>query len=602
MPLPIDVKPYELKGVIGGDNYLTHYKASDAEGEEFIITEFYPAYMVKREDDGTLNVSERFSKEFVADREEFIRRAESISEIRDASLHPTVEIFERNKTAYIVRRACGMTVVDHFMGSQTMDYDEAYHFIRPMLVCLAQVGNKGAYFNIQPTDFKVNKFKNLVLAAPIAWENDFHPTIIQVARLYYKLLTGVDAPDSGVTAFSAYGIEVPPRIESLVMEILNGDILYGSLDDFYKKFKSLIDGTAQVSTGVSEKTLSIMRGVAASLFVLFAISLTVLTYGAVRAFQSGSFWADPEVFSTPSAIDEPAFDFSEITLTHPRSNADALTGSVARYGDSIFFRGEGGMNRRLVGGIAFIPGAAGMLALGEEALILPGTQPSFIVGRDSYIYFADTSSEGRLYRSATTGAGLTRLTEFPVLNLAIIDDYLYYTNPNHNHHLYRVNLDTNENRLVFPHPVYATLASDEILFFTSRDPGTGDISLHSWNTEDEDSPVLRIAANVNGGLRVFNEALFFLNDEGRIRSINFAGRPIAVHSPENVRTFDVFFQWIIFTEEGYHVPRAYNMDTGQFHTLSTTEWASYIFISNNEIFAVDHRNPNLIHTFGFPAS
>ena len=70
MPLLIDVKPYDLQGVVTADSHFTHYKAKDNKGDDFVITEFHPTYMVTRNDDNTtLDVSDRFSKEYISDKE-----------------------------------------------------------------------------------------------------------------------------------------------------------------------------------------------------------------------------------------------------------------------------------------------------------------------------------------------------------------------------------------------------------------------------------------------------------------------------------------------------------------------------------------------------
>ncbi|MCL1863445.1 MAG: DUF5050 domain-containing protein [Defluviitaleaceae bacterium] len=590
MPLPIDVKPYELNSVTGGDNYMTHYKATGADGDEFVITEFYPTYMVKREDDGTLAVSERFSKEFIADREEFVRRAEGFQEIRDASLHPVVEIFERNQTAYMVRKACGMTSVDQFMGSQTMDYDEAYYFIRPIILSMAQAAEKGMMFNITFADFRVNAYRQLVLCAPPAWDSNFHPQLTETVKLYYRLVTGVEAPAQNAPAFSAYGIEVPPRIESLVLEILQGDILYGSLDDFYKKFKSLLDVNSDTDKESGKKTLAIMRGVVIVLFVAFAFSLVLFVFGAVRAREMSNFWANPELFVSAEVMPEPELDFSDVTITHPRNPADALTGSFSTHNGFMFFRGEDGLMARFYAEVAFIPGAT-LGALADNRLIIPGVTPSYIVGHGRYIYFVDTSSGGMIYASTTSGDDFRRVTEHAALNLAVIDGHLFYTNTEKNHHLYRINLETKQTELVAARPVYSVIAHGSYLFFVTG--GADANELYIWDTEG-DNPVILASRYAKGAMRVSSDVLFFLDINGRVRSIDFTGRPIAIHAPENVSTFDVYLQFIVFAEEGRHVPRMFNMNTGEFNTISSTEWVSYLWTFDNGVYAIDHRNPHRI--------
>ena len=599
MPLPIDVSPYALDGVIGGDNYLTHYKATKDDGELYVITEFYPAYMVKREDDGTLGISERFSKEFIADRDEFIKRAQGFQEVRDASLQPVVEIFERNHTAYVVRRLCGLTGVDQYMGSATMDYDEAYFFVRPLLTSMAVVSEKGMLFTITNADFRVNAQRQLVLCAPPSWDSDFHKPLIQITRLYYRLVTGVEPPEQGAPAFSAYGIEVPPRIETLVMEILGGDILYGSLNDFYKKFKSLIDGTKEADQDSGKKTLAAMRVLVAALFVIFVVSLAGLTYSAVHAHRESTFWANPQIFAEYYVPPPPVYDFSDITLTHPRNTGDALTGSFANYYGFTFFRKGDGLNSRLTGDIVFIPGATGMAALAGDRLIVPDAVPSFIVGHGGYIYFVDSASYGAIYRANTSGNYLTRITQYAALNLAVMDDFLFYTASQYNHSLWRYDILNSTHQRVNYNPVRAVHSYGSHLFFIEEDAyGTG-LSLYSWDTYAQQR--IRVSAEAVGNLRTVRDTLFYLTHYGRVRSVTFDGRPIATHPPQNVRTFDAYYQWIFFTEEGTHMPRAYNMDNGRLLTLSGTEWVSYLWAFDGLVYGIDHMNPTLVHYFSVPS-
>lgn len=598
MPLPIDIKPYELKGVIGGDNYLTHYKAEKDEGDDYVITEFYPAYMVQRADDGTLDVSERFAKEFVADREAFISRAEGLKEVSDVSLHPVVEVFEKNHTAYLVRKACKLTTVDQYIGSQTMDFDEAYYFIRPLILSMAQAAEKGMYFNINPADFRVSAHKQLVLCATPAWDTNFHLSLIKIVRLYYRLVTGTEAAETGAATFTAYGITVPTRIESLVMEILEGDILYGSLDDFYKKFKSLIDGMAEADQSSDKRTLAAMRVLAAALFVVFAGSLVFLAAGIVNLREVGSYWAEPDIFADAQALPPPAHDFSDIMLTHPRNPADALSGSFLHHEGFLFFRGAAGMKRRLLGEMVFVPGAAGILAMADDTLIVPDVVPTSIVGHHRSIYFVDTASGNYMYRASVTGNDLTQITDFPVLNLAVIDDFIFYTNVEKNHSLYRLNLKTETHEPIYAHPVYSTLAVGSRLFFIADSNSTDTTALYAWDIS-EGTSVSRISNNATGEMRVFNDILYYTDAAGTINARTFDGRPISRHL-QNVSSFDVFYSWIAYTEKGVNIPRVYHKDFGIFFTLSATEWVSYIRLDNENIYAIDQRDPSRIHNFTLP--
>ena len=115
MALGINLPPYTLESVRGGDHYLTHYSAVDEQGESYIITEFYPAYMTTREDDGTLTITERFITEFAKDLEEFMRRGNTMMDTRDISFTPVEAVLEENNTAYIVRKTCMLIPVESYM-------------------------------------------------------------------------------------------------------------------------------------------------------------------------------------------------------------------------------------------------------------------------------------------------------------------------------------------------------------------------------------------------------------------------------------------------------------------------------------------------------
>ena len=599
MPLSINVKPYDLMGSVGGDNYLTHYKARNDSGDEFLITEFFPAYMAKRGEDGTLEISDRFEREFVSDREAFVVRAEALKEMRDASLHPVIDVFEKNHTAYIVRRACGLTTVDQYMGHQTMDYEEAYFFTRPLILSLAQATEKGTVFNISSGDFRVNSFKQLVLASPPSWDNNFHPTIAHIGKLFYRLVTGVEPPEHSAPAFSAYGLEVPARVEAFIMEIVGGDILYGSLDDFYKKFKSLVENTQEVSQDDGKKSLSFMKGTIAVLFVLFVASLALLAFGVVNLYRVNNSFANPENFADAAALPPPEFDFSDTMLTHPRNTADVLSGSIATYGGYLLFRGEGGLYSRLYAGFTPIPGAA-MVNAASDRLIVEGATPASIVGYDGLVYFIDVANGGVIYSITPAGADLTRVTDYPALNLAVVNDYLFYTDVRRGHALYRMNLYTGGgSEHISSRPVYATVGVDDYLFYFAGAGEGQPAALYSWNIPE--ARLIRIADDATPNIRVSGTTLFYVNTAGRVQSVTFEGRRLTTLAPDNVRTFDVFMQWLFFTEEGNHVPRAYNMNTGQLFTLSTTEWISYMWAHEGQIYAIDHRNPMLVHGFNFPS-
>jgi len=594
MPLLIDVKPYELQGVITSDSHLTHYKAKDSKSDDYIITEFQPTYMVTRNDDNTtLDVSDRFSKEYINDREEFVRRINAFEEMRDSSIYPVVSVIERNNTAYMVRRACNLTPVETYMSGQQMEWLEAYHFVRPLILGMAQAADAGVLFNFSLSDLRVNSQKQLVLTGLISWETDFHPSLVQIARLYYKLVTGVEAAETDAPGFNVFGIDVPPRLESMVMEILTSEILYGSLDDFYRKFKSLVDGSEEAVARSGGLGTKVLKSVIAVLSVVALFALVGLAFGAVEAHRASVAWASPNLFATGDII-QPEYDFTRVTQTHPRDTSDALVGSFIVHEGFLFSRGDGGMMRRRVDGLAVIPGATGIVATAEDSIILAGAKPSFMISHGRYLYFVDSSASNVIYRMLFNGTELQRITDYPALYLATIDNFLFYSNPHHNYHMYRINLDTMESELYLPMQALYTMSDGERLFFLS-DVGTDHSGLYVLDPEE--AIVRGLVGGVGLGMRIWDDRIFYLDAWGRVRSIDKDGTPLETHAPTNVRSFDVFAQWMVFTEEGRHLPRAYNMNTEAVSTLTSTEWVSYVWMHGGITYAIDHRDPTQIHIF-----
>jgi hypothetical protein len=342
-----------------------------------------------------------------------------------------------------------------------------------------------------------------------------------------------------------------------------------------------------------------MRGICAVLFVTFILSLTLLVFGGVRAYQVNFYWANPDVFAHNISVRTPTFDFSDVTTTHPRNSADSLVGSFSSHDGSIFFRCEQGLMSRRYGDIVFIPGATGMSALADDRVIVPGATPSFIVGSAGNgrktIYFVDVASGGFIYSCTVNGEELTRISNHPALNLAVVGDFLFYTNVDDNHRLYRLDLLSENRRLVLEETsVFATLGVGSRLFYIAENN-----RLFVWDTASNEPPV-QIARNAASTLRVLADAIFFINTDGQVQAITFDGQPIATFAPTNVRSYDITFNWLFFTEEGRHVPRAFNLHHELFFTLSTTEWVSYIWHHNDQILGIDHDNPHLVHIFNLP--
>jgi hypothetical protein len=199
-----------------------------------------------------------------------------------------------------------------------------------------------------------------------------------------------------------------------------------------------------------------------------------------------------------------------------------------------------------------------------------------------------------------------RVTETPALNLVLLGDILYFTNPENNNFLYRIHLDSLRVELYLPMPVFHTVTDGSRLYFMSGEAGNFGI----FALDPADANVVEVLdAGASHGLQIVTTTgivgnvitmLFYVDSAGQVQNIDTAGRHIATFTPTNVSSFDVFFHWLIFVEKNQHIPRAYHMDNGTMHTLSSRDWVSYVWVNDAIVYGIDHRNPNVIHTFDLP--
>ena len=607
MPLDIRLEPYMLESVLVRDSYLTHYQATGAGRVPYVATEFYPTYMADRQPNGTLKISDRFTKEFQDELDSFRRRAEAMNEVSGAIL-PIDSVVENNNTAYVIRRQCPYTTIENYMQGQKMDYIEAFHFIRPLLISLGQAQVQGVVFTFSIKDLRVSPSRELMLDAMFSWDLNFHPCITELARLYFKLITG-GMYSAEKPSVAEYGVTVPPRLEGILTEILSGaDILYGSIDDFHRKIKYELDLEAGAAAASSNTTSAkLMAGASKVLFVLVAIALAGMVYGGILAYRNGSSWANPRWFAEGN-ITTPDHDFTQIAITHPRDTSDIITGTFHFYDIFLFYRSDWGrpvLARRSIEERALqMPG---VVATEEEIIFVDNVKPSSIQswkGADnSHIFFIDGLSNNAIYRANVYGApNLTRISDHRAMHMTIVGDVLFYSNFNDNNNLYRINLNTLETRLALTMPIHGLTTDGERLFILSGEPG-GPFNVF---TSYPESPAQLRHLATNAGLSMFYnpylEAIFFNTTEGHVRGVTPEGELILVPywNQINAHSFTMDANWLIFTEPGRLQPRAIHVRLGDRVALDGGYWLSYIWARNGVLYGLDHVNPMLSHMIQIP--
>ncbi|MCL2603998.1 MAG: DUF5050 domain-containing protein [Defluviitaleaceae bacterium] len=606
MALDIQLDPYVIDSVLVRDSYLTHYKAAGAGRAQFIATEFYPTYMADRTPNHSLKISERFTKEFQAELESFKDRAAKMSEMKGAIL-PIHEVVERNNTAYVIRRVSNFVTVESYMNAQKMPYDEAFLFIRPLMISLAQAQANGVVFNFSIKDLRVTPQRQLMLDAVFAWDMNFHPSLIEIVKLYFKLITG-QTYSKEKSNVKDLGVTIPARLDDIINEVLSGnEILYGSLDDFYKKFKSVLDmeaGNAAANSTASGR----MMGVAARvLFFLVIVSMAGMVYGGITAFRASNRWANPDRFADTSLPTPSRFDFTGVALTHPRDAGDAIGGCFHFYDIYLFYRSDWGRpvlaRRRIEERLIQIPG---VVSTEDETIFVDNVLPSFIntwvsADRGGFILFANGLSDNRVYRATLSGSdrGLTRVSENTALNLIVVGDYLYYSNYDNGHFLYRIDLNTWEDQPVVSMRVHTTTTDGENLYFLSG-PSGGPFGVFALDP-DEPTLIRQLAANAGMVLFYEEEALYF-NDHttGNVRAITTDGDVIRTWEDINVHTFTLEGPWLIFTESGHLIPRAVHIRRGDGIILDATQRMSYIWARNGVLYGLDYVNNQLTHMIQLP--
>ncbi|MCL2187720.1 MAG: DUF5050 domain-containing protein [Defluviitaleaceae bacterium] len=607
MALDIQLEPYMLESVLVRDSYLTHYQASGAGRAQFVATEFYPTYMADRQPNGTLKISERFTKEFEDELNSFRKRANAMNEIKGAIL-PIEGVLDNNNTAYVVRRQCSFTTVENYMQNQKMEYVEAFQFIRPLLLSLGQAQAQGVVFTFSIKDLRVNPQRELMLDATFSWDLNFNPSIVELARLYFKLITGhtytKDKPN-----VADYEVTIPPRLEAILTEALSGaELLYGSIDDFHKKIKYELDleagATSSSGSAMSTRVMNIASRV---LFVLVAVALVGMVYGGILAYRAGSRWASPQWFADAS-ITPPENDFTKVALTHPRNTGDTIGGSFHFYDVFLFYRSDWGRpvlaRRRVAERALQMPG---VVTTDEEVLFIDNVLPSFIStwreeDGDSYLFFVDGLSNNAIYRANVYGTSrnLTRISDNTAMHMVIVGDELFYANYDNNNYLYRINLNTMDERLILTMPIHGATTDGERLFLLSGDPD----GLFNVFTSHPEAPTrLRHLATNAGQTLFYNrhlEAVFFNTEQGHVRGVTAEGEP--TYSWNNINAYHFTFDadWLMFTEPGRLQPRAIHVRLGDQITLDTSYWLTYIWAHDGVLYGIDHASPSRIRMIQLP--
>lgn len=588
MPLTVTLPPYQVVSVLNEDSYFTFYRAVKND-VQYDIMEFMPGYMAQRTDSGELAVSSRFEQEYAQALQKFINRAGDLKYINDVSVPPVEEIIERNNTAYIVRRMCEYPTITTYLGDKHMPCSEAYVFIRPLLVCLIQAERKDLSFAFSEPDLRVNHYHQLIMDTFFTWDVNRGRTIMLVNELFYRLLTGNRYQDTKALP-SALGITVPPRVEAVLAEVLNGDALYGSTDDFFKKFKSVMDSEFKQEGDRSKKrmnpTLVKWVLIVMSALVVFTTVYLLIYHVYIPVYNMANpNLANPELLSTPppaQAVAAEDRNFTAYTMTNPDDPNDILNGAVYESRGSLYYRAwKNGyyLARRGPDGV--------------ETVLLHEVRPAFIVVSGDYVYFSDGLSGYKIYRVDIKGGNAVIISQNAALFLQTDGDYLYYTNLDDFNRIYRIDTNTLTDELYAEQTAYDTVANRGVLYYA-------DGGRHFNLYKNEGGELTRLNETPSDNLRMRNNRLYYIDlNDGMIRAVTTEGKPVTLDCPVKAHAFDIAGQWLVIIEAETYRLRGYNLDTGE-RVMLLNRRAAYAQTADGAVYAAEYDDCRFIRRIELP--
>ena len=561
--------PYVAEEQIAFDNYYTHYRASAThlEGEHsYIVTEFNPSFMVRRNDDGVLEPTERFVMEFETALERFTNLGEALESLNEPFVAPIAEILHLNNTVYIVRQEGGRyRNLEAGLGSKRMEFTEAYVYMRPLLLSLVAAWKKRLIFQFAPGNLGLNSYGQLVLDSMFAWEGDHRHMITELGKLYYRLMAGVEYNPSIPDNPLVDDLGLPPRLYATVKELLAGDAHYGSIDDFNKQLRTVLDaeGKKEIISAVPVKkaepkivnkkaAIGVISGIAAVIVLLIAAPIIWMVVnqedeGGYEGYAAAPGESAPLAPPTPAAPAAFVRLHSGYAVTDPRDATVMLNGSFFEQGGEIYqvvYQSGFGLARRRGNAVE---------------TVVSGVRPAFITAHGEFIYFSDGQDDYNIRRVRADGSGLETVSNHTASFLLVQGNGLFYTNHSDRDFLYRLDLGTMQSEPFLRVAAYETVAHGGRLYFVN---GSGNFRIYSVPA-DGGTPVRVNDAN-SANLRISGGHIFYRNvEDDSINRVNMQGRPVPLEIDARAAGFDVNGGYIAVLAAGTNELTVYRLADGE---------------------------------------
>jgi len=632
-----NLSPYVADSVLSADPFYTSYKArsTDKPGFKYIITEFNPSFMVTRTPMGALEATARFVMEFESALEKFTNYCELFEKLNEPFIAPIEEILYLNNTVYVVRQTDRHRDLNESLGNNPMDFSEAYVFMRPLIQNLVHANKHSQLlFQMLPGDIRMDPYGQLILDSMFAWEGNHFDTITELAKLFYRLVSGVPY-NAGVTIPAVEDLRLPQRLTATIQEVLSGDATYGSIDDFAKHLRTIMnaegnmdiiaDRSRQKDDEVVEEEVVVSKGAVAKVVAL-VVGLLVFVIGAPIAFFT-FFNQDADEGEEPIAGSSAYY-----ATTQPGgTTGSTVSGNEGAGSDSFEGEGAGGATGaqfvRLHTGYAitdpFDPtvmlngsffernghvyhriyqnghGLAHRAPNGSTTVLVEGIRPAFIVLHGDFIYFADGLENYAIRRVRADGSGLETIVEHTASFLQVDRNMLYYTNHSNRDFLYRINLDTMQNERILNIPAYEPLIAGRRLYFINGHSG---FNLYSFELDSDDAIIPERFAEGNIDNLRWNMGNIYFRDMNTKRveqrwilgpTIDFEFPLREDGTPFQVESFDIEGTLMVFIEAGSN-PEVwfYNLSNQQLQRAGVV--ASYVYAVPGGAFMVYYNDSRVI--------
>jgi len=576
--------PYVVEGILSSDSFYTHYKAIATHLDDeysYVITEFNPSFMVRRTEEGVLEPLERFIMEFETALERFTKMAEALENLGEPFVAPIEEILNLNNTVYVVRLMGGRyRNLDDGIGTEPMDFNNAYVLVRPLVQCFVSAYKKGLLFEFPSGSIVANSYGQLMVDAMFSWEESHQLTIVELMKIFYRLIAGVEYKSGNSSNPTIESIGLPPRLTALLKEVLTGDPSYGSIDDFGKRLRTIMDAEGKKEI-ITDKTPVIANTAAsrpikqkiitrrAALGVLAAVAVAaillisgLLVWLRVNTGGYAQDYTDTDDMTAPTVPAVFVRLHTAYAVVDPRDPTVMLNGSFHERDGIVYqsaYQNGFGLARRIGGNID---------------MMVSGVRPAFIASHGDFIYFSDGFADYNIRRVRLDGSGLETISDHTASFLTVHGNHLFYTNHSHRDFLYRMDLNTLESTPFLRIAAYETAVHGGLLYFVNGHSG---FRIYMVPVNEPDGHLIRVNQANSDNLRVVGGYVFYRDVEDnkidRINPIHPGLVPSSMDIPFAAAGFDISGSAMVIIEEGTGELWFYNLATQSM--VRTGSFASY---------------------------